>query len=443
MTPRNSFERTLPNANAAMIMRGPAGAVRLPARVAVSRPIPRLVRRSLLFFVATMPFDQIILPWFPGFLGPAKISGLVFFGCCLWYPKTCFRRAPPAVLWFAGYLAVVALLGMFIPAELRPQLRVRFLTMAQLVLFFWVGSSASPGHPTGEAEPCHVWRGRDRACRRNIVATSGFCGLESHRRVLGRHENDRARLQPEHPGEPDGPGRRHADRDAARQHKTPEREDVAALRHGRASSSRYGRDQLPRRADVVCTRDVAVSRPHGSFAAANRGSCAGHLCADRIGRHCCERPRLAGTMDADRSAGADRRARLIWIQGVAMFLERPILGWGPVDFLYELGSRLNLPYRDPHNGILWLLLEVGIVGALFFFAGFYLCARASWKSRTGPEGILPLALMVMAAAMNFGGSDISRKPMWFVLAIALASPVISAKWQRAMSSGNRAVRGGL
>jgi O-antigen ligase len=149
--------------------------------------------------------------------------------------------------------------------------------------------------------------------------------------------------------------------------------------------------------------------------------------------------RWTQTVLEGRIAGRDR----IWIQGVAMFLERPILGWGPVDFLYELGSRLNLPSRDPHNGVLWLLLEVGIVGALFFFAGFYLCARASWKSRTGPDGILPLALMVMAAAMNFGGSSLSLKLIWFVFAIALASPVTSAKWQRAVSPANRGARGRL
>ena len=84
-----------------------------------------------------------------------------------------------------------------------------------------------------------------------------------------------------------------------------------------------------------------------------------------------------------------------------MFVERPILGWGPVVFLYELGSRVGRLTRDPHNGFVWFLLEVEVVGAIFFYRGFSAMRPRSLEIANGPRGILPLALLVQLATMNF------------------------------------------
>jgi O-antigen ligase len=137
--------------------------------------------------------------------------------------------------------------------------------------------------------------------------------------------------------------------------------------------------------------------------------------------------------------GAGRE--VIYPLALQMIRERPILGWGPIEFSYELGSRLDLPSRDPHGMFLYLLLEGGIVGTFFFLAGYWLCARAAWRSRAGPEGILPLALMVTVTAFNLTGSWFARKTFWLVLAIALTSPVARREWQRALSLRNRRAGG--
>ena len=68
----------------------------------------------------------------------------------------------------------------------------------------------------------------------------------------------------------------------------------------------------------------------------------------------------------------------IYTEGFGMFLERPWLGWGPATFLFELGTRLGLPTRDPHNAYLWVLLETGILGAVPFFC---------WPVALLPEGM--------------------------------------------------------
>jgi hypothetical protein len=45
--------------------------------------------------------------------------------------------------------------------------------------------------------------------------------------------------------------------------------------------------------------------------------------------------------------------------------------------------------------------------------------------------------MVVVTVMNFSGTMLARKPMWLVMAIALASPVVSTQWQRSLSLRNR------
>jgi O-antigen ligase len=390
-----------------------------------------------------MPFDQIILPWLPGFLSPARISGVVFFGCCLWYPKTCLRRAPPAVLWFAGYLAVVALLGMFVPAELRGQVLIRFLTMTQLVIFFWVGSSVLQDI---------------RLARQSLVtfgAAAAALAVGTLLQVPGLTVSNRT-------GEFSGATRTTAlDFNpntlaslmsvaavmliGTMLDNTKRRKWMTWLLTGMVAPLILVIVQTGSRGGLlefvigVSLFLVPMAPSRRRIAAFALGSFALIALGVMIARDPVSLVRWTQTISEGRIAGRDA----IWNEGIHMFLERPILGWGPVDFLYELGSRLSLPARDPHQGILWLLLEVGIVGALFFFVGFYLCARASWKSRTGPEGILPLALMVMAVAMNLVGTPLARKHFWFVLALALASPVVSAKWQRAVPRGNRGSWGRL
>src|SRR5206468_10594663 len=85
----------------------------------------------------------------------------------------------------------------------------------------------------------------------------------------------------------------------------------------------------------------------------------------------------------------------IFPAAVGMILERPVFGWGPILWAHELGQRTGVGgERDAHNLWLALLLEVGVVGAIPFSVGFWLCGLSTWRARLGTFGLLPLALLL-------------------------------------------------
>ena len=107
-----------------------------------------------------------------------------------------------------------------------------------------------------------------------------------------------------------------------------------------------------------------------------------------------------------------------------MFLDRPLLGWGPTINMWELGSRIgerDHRFRDTHDLLLEVLTVTGALGAIPFFAGILLCLRAAWKAREGPAGVLPLALLVSILASNVGANLHYNKITWILLAFSMAS----------------------
>ena len=137
--------------------------------------------------------------------------------------------------------------------------------------------------------------------------------------------------------------------------------------------------------------------------------------------------------DTARSGAMAGREDLYPLVG-QMFLEKPILGWGPLNNQYELslreGSRyFNRPRRDTHNIVFETLTATGIVGALLFCLGMWLCLRAGWRARAGPEGILPLALCVTVLTSNMSGNWMASKVLWFAFAYAVASARYAATAQ--------------
>jgi O-antigen ligase len=108
-----------------------------------------------------------------------------------------------------------------------------------------------------------------------------------------------------------------------------------------------------------------------------------------------------------------------------MFTDRPVIGWGP-DNQYVLAVRLRLPpalwaSRDTHNLVLEVLTGTGVAGTIPVFLGFWLCFWAAWRARAGPEGILPLAMLVAMLVADMSGNYIVLKLQWAILAYAAAS----------------------
>jgi O-antigen ligase len=130
----------------------------------------------------------------------------------------------------------------------------------------------------------------------------------------------------------------------------------------------------------------------------------------------------------------------IYNTAMDMISQRPLFGWRPVEFWYELGNRMwgYWRIRDAHNLYLHLLLEVGLAGAIPFVIGLWLSARAAWRGRNATFGLLPLALVLALLAGNMSVTDIARKHLWFVLAIAAAVEPVVARRRAAEWNAGRA-----
>ncbi len=131
--------------------------------------------------------------------------------------------------------------------------------------------------------------------------------------------------------------------------------------------------------------------------------------------------RFAVTLEAGNMSAREEIYPTAW----QMFMEKPVIGWGPVTNTMELGNRVGLfgheERIDAHNLILYVLTATGIIGAIPFFAGVWLCLRAAWKARGGAHGILPLAMTVTLLISDMSVSGLNWKQHWLVLAYALAS----------------------
>lgn len=111
----------------------------------------------------------------------------------------------------------------------------------------------------------------------------------------------------------------------------------------------------------------------------------------------------------------------IFAEAWDMVLERPFLGWGPVEHYYELGARLGAQTKDMHNLYLWVLTETGLVGSIPVGLGLWYCGAGAWRGRHGPQGVVPFALLVVLLCLNMSGTWHIRKLHWVILALAAAA----------------------
>jgi O-antigen ligase len=106
-----------------------------------------------------------------------------------------------------------------------------------------------------------------------------------------------------------------------------------------------------------------------------------------------------------------------------MFLDRPFLGWGPVNKNFEITRRVPELARESlgsHNSILELLTGMGLLGAIPFLIGSGLCVRAAWRARNGSHGILPFTLLMTAVLHGMEVDGLNWKTLWLALAYGLA-----------------------
>lgn len=385
---------------------------------------PKLLQNLFLLFVFTIPFEAIDISIMSGSLSLPKICGFLFFASyCFYYSFVSARRSfplPAAVWWFGGYVVAFLVRGFYIPEELSQAYLTRLLTLVQMVALLWLASSLL------EQKEIKKKFLLTYSIASVFLAVAVLAGLPGFSEVNEGYSGDRMTSEGQDPNTV-----------AA----TMSLGVLMSIAMAASSDCRTVLQKLmclglsvPPLALVVRTGS------RGGMAALFLGLFA-YLCPDgrraktvqrliatalvaggiayAISNDSVALSRWTATLEQGSLAGREK----IFPVAAEMTLERPLFGWGPIEFFYELGQRTGRVWKtmDAHNLLLHLMLEVGLVGTIPFLVGLWLCTRAAWKGRSGEYGLLPLSLMVTTMVVNMSVVALNRKPMWLVLALALSA----------------------
>jgi O-antigen ligase len=112
----------------------------------------------------------------------------------------------------------------------------------------------------------------------------------------------------------------------------------------------------------------------------------------------------------------------IWTAAVEVFLQRPLLGWGPAENLHQIGATSGiLDVTSPHSIVLWVLTETGVVGAILYFLALGSAVRPAYRAAIRGISVGPLAFAVTLMVVTLGVDWQFRKTYWLGLGFCLAS----------------------
>ena len=395
------------------------------SRIAASgsgRSTDLLVQGGLLLLIASIPFE------YPERTIPLEIptlTGAVFLLATLLHPRRCYGRVPAAVIWFGAYLIVFLLAMIAAGGEHGSLAMSEFVVVLQGVLVLLAAGNLMQD---------------ERIATRAMVMLVGACVVRAALPFLGFARTSSVVWTG---------GERVS---ALGQNANSAAMILAAglialigLAYGRGGSR--SRLVLTGLLGALLGFAVLETGSRGGLASLVGGvlvfALAAHTLRARLRNAAIAalaiallifgilrlpviKNRLEDSMKTGNMAGREQLYPALW----TMFLEKPALGWGPVANTYELALRIGereRPLRAAHNIVLELLTSTGVVGAVPFLMGAWLCARAAWRSRRGPHGVLPLALFCSVLISNMSGDWIAAKLIWVVLAYAFASE----RWQPA------------
>jgi O-antigen ligase len=378
-----------------------------PARIKVLPTPGPAVRIGFAIFVASIPFETVL-----GLetLSLSRIIGSVFFLIALTQPEVCFRRPPAAFWWFEAYYAVF-----LVNAYFRGSLvNVGALTLGQLLILFWIASNLLR-YPKVFLGTLHMF----------VASCFTLSVLQLAGKTTRVEGVDRISALGEDPNSLGA---------------------VLSLGLLTVLCISYGRREtkgiLARLAAWFCGGVIvlAVVRTGSRGAAVALACGVGVLMLTKgsawmrlrnvvvAGIALISLVALVATNEVSRrrwEVSVERRSmagrEFIYPAAVRMFLQKPVLGWGAGNHIVELGARTGNPTRDTHNLYLWVLTEDGVIGAIPYFAGLWLCWRAAWRARRTSHGLVPLALLSTTLIMNMDLTWQCRKIQWMVLGLAMAS----------------------
>lgn len=395
----------------------PAGYATLPAEVAlpVSRVNP-LVRMALYLYVLSIPFE---IPQRPMPLEVPTITGFIFLGAVVLSPGAAFGRIPSALAWFALHLWIVAIASIAAGGAHVGEILRHFAGLVQVVLLFWACANL-----LGDAR---VLRGVLMAA---VFATAVRAGLQvlgiatsQYREwtggvrvtVLGQNANLSAIILSA--GLVMLVGLR-----ALRGRGLPQ---AGLLTWPLAGLMGFAIIQTGSRGGLLCALcGLAVLSLTGATPAQKlRNAVLGVFTLVLLGWGAMRSDVMRHRFEAAEGGNLAGRER-IYPAAIDLFLERPLLGWGAIENQFEVARRIGervRPSRDVHNLVLELLTTSGVFGALAFLTGLALVMRGAWRSRRGPLGMLPLAVLVCVLVGTVSGTWLPAKILWLAFALATAA----------------------
>jgi O-antigen ligase len=375
-----------------------------------------LLQGGLYLLVASIPFEypERSIP-----LEIPTITGTVFLLGTLLHPRKCYGWLPPAILWFGAYL-LVFLLSIMAGGDHSSEAISEFVVLLQGALVLLAAGSLMRD---------------EKIATRAMLTLVAACAVRAALPLLGLARTTSAVWTG---------GERVS---ALGQNANSAAMILAAglvaligLAYGHRNQSRL-RLILTGALGTLLGFAILETGSRGGLAAALGGVLVFALAADTLRARLRNatigalaisllvlgtlhlpmmKNRLEDSMKTGNLAGRELLYPALW----TMFLEKPVLGWGPVTNTYEVALRIGereRPLRAAHNIVLELLTASGLVGAIPFVVGAWLCARGAWRARREAHGVLPLALFCSVLISNMSGDWIASKLIWLVLGYALAS----------------------
>jgi O-antigen ligase len=383
--------------------------------------VPTAVRWSFIAFAAAIPFEGASIATS---LSVSKLSGVFFIACYLFFynPLSGKRRFPSGsapLYWFLVYFSVLIINGIFLDESYVRQFISISLTLAQLLLVFWISSSLLAIETLRRRVLLSFAFGAVLSALATLLQVPGFAT------VIEGHAGERLTSIDSNPN-----------------YVAFTMVIAAVILIGTALDARL--QNLWRKAFLasLVLPLLAIAVRTGSrtgvvsffigfticlFAGRQRGRrmtalLLVMLVTGAMTYLVVRYPTVLSRFEEASQGNLAGRQNII-PAALEMIAERPILGWKPIIQWEELGRRTGRVFgtRDAHNLILHLILEVGVLGAAPFLLGVALCVRAAWRARAQVVGILPFALLMTALSSNLSLTYIARKPQWLILALAVAA----------------------
>jgi O-antigen ligase len=399
------------------------------ALVAEAAPASRAnvaVRWTLYLYILSIPFE-IPHRSFP--VEVPTITGALFLLATLFNPGACYRRIPPAAVWFLLHVWIlVALAIVFAVGEMGLALQQISLFLQVVLLFVTIYNTlADPRALRGALLALVVATAARAAVQVTGLAATRAAEWGGGERVTAFGQNANLSAMILSAGLIAVVG--------LRARKDPRLPRLGLLAWPLAGVLGFALIQTGSRGGLLCALVGVVTfwfTPDQSLARRLRNAALGLLAGAALAWGALQNTAMRNRLENAEEGNLAGR-EIIYPGAIEMIEERPVFGWGPVANQFELSRRLLLdtrkyPSRDVHNLLLELLSTSGVIGTIPFLIGVALCLRGGWRARRGPLGLVPLAMLLTVLTGCLSGTWIIAKILWLVLPIALAA---GAHWSAA------------